>query len=359
MKNEPSSIVDTRKATETLKGLAISFVLINHYLNDNFSGNYGGFANLVISIFFLLSGYGIYLTSNKRFADNNFSWRSLGSFYYDRLIRIFPLFWLALILQIIVTQQGYRWGIFVGLSGAGADHYWFIPSILQCYLVSPLLFWLLRYNPKVALGIVTLLLLLSHRLLSSTFVGDNFSNIIGWLKLNYRGIYLLHIYLFFLGMCFVPFKWIFTSERIEQKQKTLIKDRIVFFVLALSAFLVMLAYKIWKIEFLGDSWLFALLIIVILTIYTIRKNIHFQYLVFIGEISYSIYLFHKSYYYSFDRLPITDNSVWLKLLAVIVLFPIFLMICIRLEKLGAYFSKTLKKYNPFVLSNKNTGTLKD
>jgi peptidoglycan/LPS O-acetylase OafA/YrhL len=83
---------DTRKATETLKGLAIITVLINHYLNDNFSNNYGGFANTTISIFFLLSGYGIYSTLNKRFADNKFSWQALGSFYYDRLIRVFPLF---------------------------------------------------------------------------------------------------------------------------------------------------------------------------------------------------------------------------------------------------------------------------
>jgi peptidoglycan/LPS O-acetylase OafA/YrhL len=101
------SIADTRKATETLKGLAIFVVLINHYLNDNFSGNYGGFANITISIFFLLSGYGIYLTLDKRFADNKFSWQALGAFYYDRLIRIFPLFWLALVIQTLVTQRCY------------------------------------------------------------------------------------------------------------------------------------------------------------------------------------------------------------------------------------------------------------
>jgi hypothetical protein len=69
--------------------------------------------------------------------------------------------------------------------------------------------------------------------------------------------------------------------------------------------------------------------------------------------------FNKSYFYSFDRLPITNNSVWLKLLAVIILFPIFLIICIRLEKLGVYFSKILKKYDPFVLSNQATETQRD
>jgi peptidoglycan/LPS O-acetylase OafA/YrhL len=350
MTNTPPR-TDTRKATETLKGLAIIAVLINHYLNDNFSSSYGGFANTTISIFFLLSGYGIYSTLNKRFPDRNFSWQVLGSFYYDRLIRIFPLFWLALVIQTIVTQKSFSWGVFVGISSIGAEHFWFIAYILQCYLISPILFWLLRFNPKIALGVATLSLILSHRFFSSAFVGDRFGDIINWFGLDYRDIYCLHIYLFFLGMCFVPFKWIFRSKIVERaRSQTLKPEIIVFFGLVLIFFLVMLAYKIFNIKFLGDSWLLALFALIGLTIYTTRKNIYFQYLVFIGEISYAIYLFHKSFFYSFDLVPITANSVWLKLLAVAIFFPIFLICCIKLEKLGAYCSKILKKYNPFVRS---------
>jgi peptidoglycan/LPS O-acetylase OafA/YrhL len=98
-------------------------------------------------------------------------------------------------------------------------------------------------------------------------------------------------------MCFVPFKWIFEAKIAEQmRSKILNKGRIVF----------------------------------------------------IGEISYTIYLFHKSFFYSFDLLSITANSVWLKLLAVAIFFPVFLIFCIQSEKLGTYCSKILKKYNPFV-----------
>jgi peptidoglycan/LPS O-acetylase OafA/YrhL len=213
------------------------------------------------------------------------------------------------------------------------------------------LFCLLRLNPKIALSVTTLSLILSHRFFSSAFVGDHFSNIISWLGLDYRDIYCLHIYLFFLGMCFVPFKWIFTSREKEQtRSRTLKPEIIVFFGLVLISFLVMLAYKIFNIKFLGDSWLLALLALIGLTIYTTEKNIYFQYLVFLGKISYAIYLFHKSFFYSFDLVPITANSVWLKLLAVAIFFPIFLICCIKLEKLGVYCSKILKKYNPFVRS---------
>ena len=49
-----------REASDILKGISILSVLINHYLKHYTEFGVGGFANVVVSIFFVLSGYGIF-----------------------------------------------------------------------------------------------------------------------------------------------------------------------------------------------------------------------------------------------------------------------------------------------------------
>jgi peptidoglycan/LPS O-acetylase OafA/YrhL len=51
---------NTRDATNSLKGFAILIVLANHFLNQYVDpNNFSGLANATLSIFFIVSGYGI------------------------------------------------------------------------------------------------------------------------------------------------------------------------------------------------------------------------------------------------------------------------------------------------------------
>jgi peptidoglycan/LPS O-acetylase OafA/YrhL len=124
------SSYNTIPATNTLKGVAISVVLINHYMNGHYSVNLVGIANAFVSIFFMMSGYGLYHSLNASTNEVSLSRKTLASFYYGRALRIFPLFWLALVSYKMLSLQA-----IVGLRAPG--HLWFIPALLQCYVLAP------------------------------------------------------------------------------------------------------------------------------------------------------------------------------------------------------------------------------
>ena len=83
-------MANTVKTTNTLKGIAITSVLINHYLNNYVQGDSSGFANLWISVFFILSGYGLFHSFSQHKIES-FTKKNLKTFYINRFLRIFPL----------------------------------------------------------------------------------------------------------------------------------------------------------------------------------------------------------------------------------------------------------------------------
>lgn len=85
-----------------IRALAIIFILVTHgagYLVNNqmvqiFSPYFASFG---VGLFVFLSGYVMYL-SNKSFASN----KEILIFYKKRILRIFPLYWIALLVFIII-----------------------------------------------------------------------------------------------------------------------------------------------------------------------------------------------------------------------------------------------------------------
>jgi peptidoglycan/LPS O-acetylase OafA/YrhL len=142
---------DTTNTTNTLKGIAISAVLMNHYLNLNVSRDYVGFGNLWISVFFILSGYGLSRSLDRRFETTIYS-KELFLFYYERFIRIFPLLWLAWFIELIVKGGHLSPWILSGIHAKG--HYWFIPALLQCYILSPWIYLGIRKKPFIFVAIL-------------------------------------------------------------------------------------------------------------------------------------------------------------------------------------------------------------
>ena len=119
-----------RQTTNYIKGIAILAVLINHYLNKYTSINSMDYASSILCFFFILGGYGLFYSLEKRFknSEKDYSFKKIGSFYLDRFLRIIPLYILAIILISLLSLFEDPKIIF--------PIYWFINAILICYLFS-------------------------------------------------------------------------------------------------------------------------------------------------------------------------------------------------------------------------------
>jgi peptidoglycan/LPS O-acetylase OafA/YrhL len=189
-----TEIDPAKPVTFYLKGIAIAAVVINHYINDFLPGEFGGYASGIIAVFFVLSGYGIYFSFEKN-ASSRLTARQLLGFFVNRAIRIYPLYWTSLTLSAITLQTPYSLGVIMGNPFVKAPGiYWFISAIIQCYLVSPILYALMKRA-----GIKRYLAMVSIATLSVYFlqvtVLNNFPR-----TFAYRSFPFAHILLFASGL---------------------------------------------------------------------------------------------------------------------------------------------------------------
>ncbi|KAF5036364.1 Acyltransferase family protein [anaerobic digester metagenome] len=138
-------------AFDVIRVIAITMILFSHMLSvgdstllETFKGLMGVTGN---GLFFFMSGHLIY--------SNNNSFSTLSSvirFYKRRAIRIYPLYWIALLLFIVVsttlsmgdyttqTLFTYLVGaqvVFMPRYIADIPYYWFVSAILLFYLIYP------------------------------------------------------------------------------------------------------------------------------------------------------------------------------------------------------------------------------
>jgi peptidoglycan/LPS O-acetylase OafA/YrhL len=162
-------------ALDGLRGLAILLVVFYH--NFGFI-NYFFFGWLGVDLFFVLSGYLI----TSILLDNLGSKNYLRNFYMRRVLRIFPLYYLCLIIFLLIVpasninlnvkyytdNQVWLWTYFQNwlyiLKPTNGPtntlhHLWSLAVEEQFYLVWPLLILLFR-RPKYLLWLMTAILLL-------------------------------------------------------------------------------------------------------------------------------------------------------------------------------------------------------
>jgi peptidoglycan/LPS O-acetylase OafA/YrhL len=322
-------------ASQTLKGIAITSVIVNHYLNYYVTGNNGGFANVIVSFFFLLSGYGIFSSLQKRF-DECFSFNHLISFYHDRIFRIFPLFWLALYLQGLLTNKSYPIWSFIGWEADG--HYWFISAIIQCYLFSPIFVFFLGYNKHLAFIAIAVVFSAINAIGNQSQYASNVLDLLDLTKSPYLGIYFLHTFIFFIGMYFKSFEPMMKQSKLESK----ISSKVHYVIFIFLIFLILVYMIINKYYFnLGLSGNLGLLII--LFAYAMRNYIGIIGFSFLGKISFSLYLFHMSYLIYLEQIGWLKKDSLSGLLATIILLPFFILLSMYLENFGNYLSKKTRK----------------
>jgi peptidoglycan/LPS O-acetylase OafA/YrhL len=199
---------------EILRALAICTIVFTHvawYLTGNvldlvnFINTYARFYEAGLALFVFVSGFVLYYNYG-----NLESFKEITRFYSKRAIRIYPLYWLALIVNILLAPQIYIPQLngvnsqsilvaFLGLQGFFPHSFfntiwlWFVGVILIYYLIFPLL---IRSKSLVNMFSIAIVIYVILNLLYQfgflfylvyVFYWVFFSGIaLCWLRINYR-----------------------------------------------------------------------------------------------------------------------------------------------------------------------------
>ena len=335
---------NTKDITDALKGIAILVVMLGHYAqymaSDYYSSWFRGYAFGVVAIFFVLAGYGAYFSLGKRIGRQVLK-KALPGYYLDRAIRIYPMYWLALLLtagyfpeyDLVYQLDPYTVAVFLGLPFVNAPGiFWFVPAIILCYILAPFIYALLV---KVRLGQFLIIMLASVPVsLAVTFLYlssvDPDVSIFTWSNLNiffYKDYFFSNVLLFSLGMAISP---IATRYQNETLSKTLI-------IPSASLFVLMLYLTRASFSFYDQGYDLSLILLAplfvascfSLCLVTIASNMSVsgaRVFSFAGEYSYPLYLFHMLYIALLARLNmVEDNDLW-SFLIFICLIPLLVLL---------------------------------
>jgi peptidoglycan/LPS O-acetylase OafA/YrhL len=294
-------------ALDGFRGLAAIFVITFH--NFGFLIKYYSFGWIGLDMFFVLSGFLITDILLKTLEGKNY----LRNFYVRRVLRIFPLYYLSLIIFLLVLpalhielglkyytdNQAWLWGymqnwlfIFKNPESNTLNHLWSLAVEEHFYLLWPLIILIIR-KPRHLLVFIVLLL----ALVVSARIWIWYKHIPGFAYYN------LYAFTRIDGICMGCMVAI-----LLRVNKFFIKKYLYAIVLFLAAinllFFLINRQNQFSLPYLGFAGyttvaaLFGLLVNQIISNETIVINNFFNIslLRFIGKISYSFYIFHWPVY---------------------------------------------------------------
>ena len=152
---------DHHKPLDGLRGLAVLMVVFGHGANHGL-GPFGPDSMMIrgklgVYLFFVLSAYLLDRQIIKMFQQGRAQWDYWRYYFSRRVLRIFPLFFLALVVFRLANAAGLKvvihsWGqLWEHLALQRGDHiFWSIPVEFKYYLISPILLYffhrVLRWN---------------------------------------------------------------------------------------------------------------------------------------------------------------------------------------------------------------------
>ena len=347
-----------------LRFIAILFVLIEHFakiIGGRIGAGYYG-----VDLFFVISGF--LITYILYSSNEDTFWNSYKKFIGRRTLRIFPIFYLTviilLIFQMSYVQQylvfivSYTFNyakIYYHMPFSPIIHFWSLCVEEQFYLFWPFIVLSLRKKPKFLLAIILFIIVLGFSQMTFSIMKSmkeyNYVNLLtrmGSLGMGAFGALLYktnklpdnllrnkfveYLFLILLVVCLV------------------IHSRFIFFPLACCSlyFIMKVVHSDFSINILN----------------TILTN---KLMVYIGSISYGVYVYHLplGYYlskYIFDPVwsSINFQSLgWLKIIennSWVIKFPIYSIITILVASLSSiYIEKPILKLKDkyFGYSEKN------
>ncbi|MHB1390618.1 MAG: acyltransferase family protein [Thermoleophilia bacterium] len=326
-----------------VRGVVILTVMTDHFFGNYVPDYYSYIAAIaygLLGMFFIISGYGIFFSLEKRFRSGRGTGRVLARFAYDRAIRILPLYWIALLVaSYLQPVHGDFWDgyphIYLIVFGfvLAPSFLWFVTAVIQCYILAPLLFFLVS---RVSLNKC---LMGGGLMLSATYAAS-----LLWLPdlarlpndklirfsagFIYHQLFLANIILFFFGMML--------PGLIGRYGKYFNAGYI------LPGLTVLLIGVLYATRF--DSVLFNKSGTILVPVY-IFSIAAFSLSLFVtapalplarffrvsGVNSYPIYLFHLSFFGLIAAAGLLDNGGFLNLVIFLVFLPSFIMLCQWIE----------------------------
>ena len=336
--------MSARHLTDYFKGIAILVVLIDHYAG-RFAFDYypwvAGYAFGFLGFFFIFSGYGIFLSLEKRFSSGQSRKKVLLKYFYDRAVRILPFFWIALLLAYFL-QPYYPnfWGSYPELYLFGfpilpaPGIFWFVTSIIQCYWLAPVFYYLIKKFSLKTCFIAAALAMLALLAASlawlpdlSRLPSDDFEKFLTGFVVHQ--LFLGNIMLFFLGMM-MPLA-ISRYKKVFNRKAGLVASAIllaaVLFFTRLDDVLFDESGIVLAPLYMTTIYLFCLFALSTAPSLPLKK-------VFIipGRYSYSIYLFHLSFFYLVAKTGLLVNDNPLSMLLIMILAPYYIYLCLSMEK---------------------------
>jgi peptidoglycan/LPS O-acetylase OafA/YrhL len=317
----------SREATQTLKGISILGVVTSHFLSHYVNPYFAIYGSMFVTIFFVVSGIGIYYSLEKRFKAK-ISLKETLIFYFDRLVRLFPLLWLVLFIDGTFIHAYYysTYDIMTYLGLKGPNTLWFIPHMIKCYLASILLYFAIKkLKPKRYITILSVGFLLINFIVPFAYAYYAFPSILTKVIPYYRA-FLSTIFLFGAGMA-IP-------SLINRKSR----------IPTILYFAVLLAItNFWdpKWDYFGyANSFFTPIIFIIISIFVFvffSRRYENRIFSFFGRYSYSLFLFHMLYY-KVQSLIFPAYAA----IAIILLFPLFLLLMKLLEDLSDFIINKLR-----------------
>jgi peptidoglycan/LPS O-acetylase OafA/YrhL len=305
---------------ESLRGIAALIVAFNHvrWMNPTYHWGFVRHGYLMVDFFFVLSGFVIYHSYGQKISSK----RDIGRFMWLRFGRLYPLHLVMLMAFLGLECLNWTKGLVAGNTGqvsaftansGGAfltniflvqaigiyDHLtfnsvsWSIGTEFYTYLLFALILLLFRNNLSL-LGNSVLLIF------SSTFI----VLLLGKTSLSFNYDYGMFrcIASFFLGVVTYKIYELFSPLQDKNQEPRLLTLLYPFFVIA-SIGVVLSVYEIQYSDFLFPP-LAALLILYLTTMPNspINKVLNSNPLLWLGKISYSIYMVQMLVFFVFESI---------------------------------------------------------
>lgn len=317
--------------------MVILTVVLGHWNNwfgiEDYATGFLLFVTDLLVIYFILSGYGINFSLERRLSRQQ-SWkRAILKYYIDRGMRLFPLYWLALIITPLATPdeipdflefKSTTIAIFLGVPIFRAPQlFWFITSLIQCYLLAPVLFLMKK---KLGDRNFLFLNLVGLVFLSIITLADKQKNY----AFYYRYLLFGHLSAFAMGMML---------PGIINQYGTKLKNNMA----NIAAFLLYIIFAylaIFKDTFFNNSGLIEMPLLILGALFfcavTIANNPYLPLrnsFAMVGRYSYPIYLFHPFFIMAIlAGLGLQADRRLSNIFILIASMPVFIFICILMQK---------------------------
>lgn len=317
---------------DALKGIAILAITFVHIGGSNLSGIWGVIGTSAtngVQLFFVISGYLAFVSMQHRFPERKeMRWKSVLKWYVKKYIRLFPLFYIAILMSLITKSWSTYWlGNEAAVSGKNVfthilfihgafPHYidsilgveWYLGALALFFLITPLLYYFVNSLEKsfflfllvqIVVPYINKLVKASLPVDSDPIIYNAYLEKFG--PINQLFVWCLGITLFF------------TIQKFQESKSAESPKSRIFLSYELLAFAVIMMYgQLYsknQLFLLSNSatwgiWFFVLLLSQAIHACPIINNPFFR---LCGKYSYGIYLFQFIWINNYGRF-ITVNS---------------------------------------------------